>query len=205
MHVSILLEQTCKLRPAGRRRKKTRSEMKHNNSISVRAGLEDRGAREGGEQDRRREDGGFSSVTTQGGGVQGSRRGQRLNSRMRRGVARRGEEEECWSSLHSEWMSPVYTLNSVHRSQHVLRTETVAQHLGSLSLQKHHIFSLWPTGINVDSSGPGFKMSASWYTCEDEWEFILTVWRHLILSIFHWSYFQLKILQWGLSPPKKVH
>lgn len=49
------------------------------------------------------------------------------------GAGRRGEEgeEDCWSSLRSEWMSPVYTLNSVHRPRHALRRETVAQCLVS--------------------------------------------------------------------------
>lgn len=73
-----------------------------------------------------------------GGVVQGSEVGRGEEE------GRRGErEKECWSSLHSEWMSPVYTLNSVCRPQHILRTETVAQHLASMahssSLPKHHI------------------------------------------------------------------
>lgn len=57
-----------------------------------------RGSR-GGEWGRRREDGGFSSVTTQRGGVEGLRRGQGLNGRgrgwRRRRVTGNKGEAEC--------------------------------------------------------------------------------------------------------------
>lgn len=86
--------------------------MKHNNSISVRAGWRTEEERKEASREEG-EDRGFTSVTAQGG--EGVTQGSKVGGREA-GEQGDGGEEECWSSLHSEWMSPVYTFNSVCQS-----------------------------------------------------------------------------------------